>query len=415
MKHYAGNGADMKANNQNAILNILCQHDISCTEIARRLGLTRASVSNHTNELISNGLVLEIGAGESGKKGRGRKPTLLGINQDYGYVGGLYISRGACFVGLTDMKGDVLISAPVQRPADAAPTELLKSAVGILSELIIRANVSGERVIGLGVSVPGPVDTVNGIMLSPPDFKKWHNFPLTPLLSSMTGMNVLMENNATSLTLAEMRFGHGRDLHDFVYLVVDSGIGGGLVIGGKLFKGKNGFGSEIGHTSIMMNGRLCSCGNSGCLERYASIPVLLSEAFSNDEGMDSWRKIVDAAENNDEHCLTVMDREAEYLSTALVDIINVLEPEAVVFGGDLLYKPSLITRLLHDRIKNRMITRGYRDFRILPSALSDETGVQAAATVVLNDFFSRGETTRPIPDPEPSSFLKKITQGAAVL
>ena len=122
----------MKANNQRTILNILCQRSLSCAEIARQLGLTRASVCNHVNELISGGIVMETGAEENGEKGRGRKPTLLDINPDYGYVGGLYLSRGTCFIGLTDMKGKVLSSSQVRQAEHSAPTDVLIAAVGIL-------------------------------------------------------------------------------------------------------------------------------------------------------------------------------------------------------------------------------------------------------------------------------------------
>ena len=383
MEHNARNGNDMKKINQNAILRMLYQKNMSSAELSRVLGLTRASVSNHLGELTSDGLVMEVGTGEST---RGRKPTLLDINPAYGYVAGLYLSRGTFIVGLTDMKGGVLKSAPVCARTDAVPKDMLDEAIRVLNTLIADVGVPGDKIIGMGVSVPGPVDTLSGVMLTPPGFEKWHNFPIVTTLSSMTGWKVFVENNAISLTLAELRYGHGREISNYIYIVVDSGIGGGLVIGGHIYRGKSKFGTELGHTSIKMDGRLCVCGNVGCLERYASIPALLAEVFSPNEGVHSWHQVVEAAEAGDERCLRVMDREANYLAIALVNFVNVLEPEAVIFGGHLLHHPARMTWLLHDRIQRHMIMRDIRDIKVLPSALRDDIEVRAAAALVLDDF-----------------------------
>jgi len=375
----------MKQNNQKAILNALFYENLSRADLARRLGLTRASLSDHMDELIASGLVMEMGAGKSEL---GRKPVLLDINPEFRFVGGLYMSRSICRLGLTDLKGRTVKSADIGISPDSFPNTVMDDAAKQWRMLMEYLGIGTEMIMGFGVSVPGPVNTEKGIILSPPLFERWHNYPIAEKLEKLLGVKVALENNASSLTLAEMRFGLGRECRNFIYIVVDSGIGGGLIQDGRFFRGVNGFGGEIGHTSIIFDGRRCSCGNIGCVERYACIPVLLKDMFSPEEGFVSWAQVVDGALSMDIRCMGVMEREAEYLACVLTNLVNVFEPEKIAFGGDLLYKPETIAAMLSDRLNRRAIMRGVRSTQVIPSMLTGEINVLAAATIAINEFFA---------------------------
>jgi predicted NBD/HSP70 family sugar kinase/biotin operon repressor len=385
MSSHTGNAINMKRNNQKAILNHLFYNSMSRPDLAKELRLTRAALSLHADELMASGLVVEKGAGESET---GRKPMLLDINAKYGHVGCLYMSRSDWAMAVTDLKGNISESVIMPLPTGFPPDMAMEEFSRQWSILLEASGVDSKSLLSFSASVPGPVDTSKGVMLTPPGLERWNHFPLKDELGKFAGVDVFVENNAASLALAELRFGFGRACRNFLYIVVDSGIGGGMIIDGQLFKGSGGFSAEIGHTSIDMNGRRCACGNVGCLERYACMPALLGDMFSPEEGIRTWRQVVEAAKDGSRRCRDVMEREADYLACALVNYVNLLEPEAIVFGGDLLCQPEMIAKLIQERTGKRAIMRGGRHVAVLPSELKGDAHILAAATIGINEFFN---------------------------
>ena len=132
--------------------------------------------------------------------------------------------------------------------------------------------------MGLGITAPGPLDSGKGTILNPPNFKKWKNTAIVSELKKTFDFDIMLENNASALAVAEKNYGAARGFSDFILLVVDTGVGAGIITDGSLYKGSNSLGAELGHTSIIYNGKKCDCGNNGCLEVYASVPAILEEA-----------------------------------------------------------------------------------------------------------------------------------------
>jgi len=387
MKREAVNVLELKRRNQTAILNLLTRQCMSRTDIARVLGLSRASAGEHIDRLMEEGMVRESGIGQIG---RGRKPMLFDIVPDYGYFAGIYLSRDACLFGIVDMKGCTIACSSLEDAPYILPDRVLKEVAGKILSMIEENNLAAEKLIGVGFSVPGPVDVKNGVILSPPGFSHWHGVSPHKTLGNFFSQPVLVENNAASQTLAELRFGLGRQYKSFLRLFVDSGIGGGIIINGRRIAGEGGFGAEFGHTSIIMDGRLCDCGNSGCLERYAAIPEILRDCFSPRDGISTWQQVVDGAEKNDARCIDAIEREAHYLASAIVNYINILEPQAIVLGGDLQYKPERISLHLKKEISSRAIMRNVRSIDVLPSALESNHHILSAAATMLDRYYEDG-------------------------
>ncbi|MCL2003683.1 MAG: ROK family transcriptional regulator [Oscillospiraceae bacterium] len=384
---HIGNATDLKANNSAAILRTLYDRSLSRSDLGRACGLTRAAVSDHIREMIADALVYETGS--SRKVVRGRKPILLEINPSYAYFGGIYLSRSVCRYGITDLKGNTVASGSLDEMAHMRPNAVLDTVSARLLEMAEENRISPEKLAGIGVSVPGPVNTADGVILIPPKFGEWHRYPICQMLTSRTGRPVYVENNAAACTLAELHFGAGRTYESFLYLLVDSGIGGGIVVGGRRLMDRNGFGSEIGHTSIQTDGRYCDCGNRGCLERYASIPTVLRDYFAPEEGVTGWAQVVDMAEEGDKRCCEVIEHVAEYLSTTLITFINALEPQAVVLSGDLRYRPARILALISKRIQERSMMRDWRRVEVLASELDGSSDLLSAANIAIDAYIRR--------------------------
>jgi predicted NBD/HSP70 family sugar kinase len=199
--------------------------------------------------------------------------------------------------------------------------------------------------------------------------------------------NVLLENNAQALTMAENTFGAGRQSQSFVLLEIEAGIGAGIVSSRGLYSGWRGFGNEIGHTSIDFNGPLCSCGLNGCVEMYASVPRVLARAQKKDARIADWRTFMDRAVAGDLFCRHLLQEQARALGTVMVNIINVLELDAVVLTGDVLYRGEMLRAEIERILNETAINRWLRPVPVLLSPLGERPELMAAAGIPAEKFF----------------------------
>lgn len=382
MTRTAGNAADMKKSNGAALIRSLFNKPLSRADLARELGLTKASISDHIDEFISSGLVRELGTGQSE---RGRKPVLLDINPDYGFFAGVYLNVGISRMGLLNMKGQVIARRSLDSVANCAPEKMVAMISDEVTNLIGEQGLDREKMLSAGVGFPGLVDSAEGTVQAMEEIPEWGMFPLAARLSEKLGRPVYLENGAVCLVLAELRFGRGREYDSFILITADDSIRGGIILGNQRLAG-SAYGSELGHTSIRIDGRQCYCGNRGCLEQYASIPALIRDCFPNGDGVLSWRDIVDNAEGGDKYSQNVISQEAGYLSVTLINLINVLAPQAVVIGGDLAYQPERLTGFLESKINSSIKARSQKKVEVLHSLLEDASGVLAAGTVAMETF-----------------------------
>jgi predicted NBD/HSP70 family sugar kinase len=383
LNNKAKNSSYMKFVNRQTILNMIRREPVSRARLAGMTGLTRACVTMIVDELIKDELVLESGTSETGS---GRRPVMLDINAGRHYAVGINISRINCSMGLVDLKGSLIGKRMIdlkgcKNAADALDI-IIAETNGLISELCI----DKDKIIGIGASTPGPVDIFTGTILDPPDFDLWHNVKLAEALENSLGIRVMLENISSARALAEKDFGAGKGYESFMLLVVDEGIGAGIVIDGMLYHGKGGSGSEAGHTTINIDGNKCSCGNSGCLETYASIPNILKEARKEDN-ITSWKEIVDRAESGDGFYKELVEKEARYLAAGIVNAMNLLELEAVIISGDINYRPKYLIDKIYETVNRISITRNVHDIRIYDSTIIDDPEIISSVSKVLDDFF----------------------------
>ena len=387
MKSSATNSTQMKLSNKWLILNIIRKKPVSRAEIARRTSLTRAAVTIITDDLIKDGVVIETGAAESEI---GRKPILLDLNPECHYFIGVSIARNHYHVGITDIKGMLVMKREVVIDSSLDASACIKKIGEAVSKIIEASGLPHEKFLGIGICSPGPVDINTGTILNPPNFDKWHKFSIVEELKKISKFNVFLENNSTSLTLMEKNYGSGGDFCSFMLIVVDTGIGAGMIINNSLYRGSGGFGCEVGHASIDINGIQCSCGNKGCLEVYASIPAVLRDMKRHGQNRHSWNEVVDGALNGDMICKAAVEKEVWYLSAGIVNILNILDLEAVILTGDINYKPEMLISGIRDNIEKAVITRHIRKCQIINSTIVKNSEVISAAAIVIEKYF-KGE------------------------
>ena len=371
----ATNSPLMKLNNRRLVLDLIRRGPVSRAEIASLTSLTRASVTMIADELIEQGLIRESHAVASGV---GRRPVLMEIVPDARCIAGVNIKRGEVDVGLVELGGG-MISGEVLSYDGADAEEMIGRIARSMERQVSQSDGLREKLLGVGLCAPGPLDAEQGLILTPPNCGRWHNVPAARLLEEACGYPVSMENVSNALALEEQYFGQGRGCGSFMAVQINEGIGAGVMIRDRLYRGAQGLGSELGHISIELDGRMCDCGNRGCLERYASVPAILEGS-----PYKSWQELVDRL-GTDAEANRLLDLEAKYLAHALVSAINLYDVERVVLLGDVAYRPEALLEKLNALVGPRVIMRSAGARKIVSS--ETESFVRTGAIVCLHGFY----------------------------
>ncbi len=261
----------------------------------------------------------------------------------------------------------------------------------------VMAQAGGLPIAGVGAGSPGPLDYRDGVVLAAPNLG-WINVPLKARLEAELGLPVVVGNDANAAALAERRFGAARGVDNLVYMTVSTGIGGGIITGGRLLLGRRGFAGEIGHAAIEPHGPPCKCGNTGCLEALASGPaiaraaaervgrgepsVMLSLAGGDPKRITA-EIVAEAARGGDSLAADVLQNAAFYIGVALVNLIHILEPELILIGGGVAHAGDLLFDTIRSVVRQRAIPCMAAQVRIEPAALGDDAGVLGAIALFL--------------------------------
>lgn len=384
MKHTAINRDAMKNTNQRTILNLINNSPSTRVDLAQQTGLTQAAIGIIINKLLSSNIIIEVGKKDD--TGMGRKPVYLAINPKWKYVVGISINHEGYEVGIVDIKGNIISKIYTLEYNDDVQRSL--DNIAHVTNILIEENVlKANDILGVGVIAPGPIDSNAGQILNPPTFSAWHNVRLKEELQRRLPYRIFIDHNSNALAHLEHNLGKGKKYNSFALLVINVGIGLGLVLNNKTYKGTNGLGCEIGHTSIDINGKVCTCGNKGCLELYASTAAVLYNAKQVQEDITSWEVLVDKAYNGDIFCNRLLDEQAHYLAHSIINLNNLLELEAVIITGMATYRGELLIDKIKKHVESRMISRNVRSIAIEKSSIENHSLVIAAGYVVINKLF----------------------------
>ncbi len=380
MKSFANNTKTIKNENRALILNLIRRAPVSRAEISKTTGLSKSSVTMITNALICEGLLKEIGTDDSSV---GRKPILLDIVADYRFAAGIILHRRDIKVCLTDLKGEVLCSTVCPIENFGSAKEILDYTANTVEELIKTHKLNRKECIGIGISCPGPIDSSDGIILSPPHLDLLHNVRAADEIKRRTGMNVVLENNAVLLAMRENVL-RGHNLKNFMSVIVWHGIGSAVVTDGEIYRGALGFSGELGHISVVAGGLKCPCGNSGCLERYVSLSAL-KERF----GFSDYREIADSAAKGDEDAVNVLRYISEYLGSGLVTAVNLFDLDAIILHGDYSYNPAILKEMLKNYINENSVVAATHGVDVIMPCDRSERAEGNSTAAILKQYFDQ--------------------------
>src|SRR3989449_3819654 len=265
-------------------------------------------------------------------------------------------------VGLARSDGKLLASIKTRTALLGTPQGLVDWAAAEIDR-----HRGREKVRSITIAAPGPIDVKRGVLVNPPNLP-WQNVPLAAMLSRATGAKVQLANDADMAGLGEFHHGAGRGTRNMVYITWSTGVGGGLIIDGKLHRGGHGTAGEIGHMIIDPNGPLDNCGQRGCLEAFVS-----GKALARDTGQAAAQVFAEAA-RGDKNARMVIERAARYMGIALISLTNVIDPEMFVIGGGVSRSWALVQPTMLETLRSSPFIKPARRPRLRRARLGDRAG-----------------------------------------
>lgn len=371
---------------------------VTKAEIADKTDLTFTAINNIVEQLTQEGYIRETGYAVSSG---GRKPVLLDINSEAVYTVGVQLNTLIVKTAVVNFKGVPVIQeeAPIFDLTDR--DAIVGVIIAAIETLISRSGLTRDKLAGIGVASPGPLDPNQGVILSPPNLPGLAAVPLRQVLEDKFRLPVKVEKDANVMALSELWYGACRGLSNIVYIDADLGIGSGIILGRQIYSGFPYGAGEIGHGTIDLDGPRCNCGNFGCLEAVASGMAVVRRAGEeirrgavsslsalyreNEQALDI-SAVIEAAKQQDPLAIRLLGESARYVGIALANVINLLAPEAIVVGGLLAndYPPY------YEQVRGIALERSFASiqnaFMLRPSELKHLAGVIGAGTLPLERY-----------------------------
>ncbi|MBQ0864121.1 ROK family protein [Streptomyces smyrnaeus] len=374
-----------RANLERVVRAVRMAGSLTQAEIARTTGLSAATVSNIVRELKDAGTV-EVTPTSSG----GRRARAVSLSADAGIVVGVDFGHSHLRVAVGNLAHTVLAEEAEPIDVDASADQGFDRAEQLVRRLVGESGVSPAKVIGIGLGVPGPIDMETGVLGSTAILPGWVGTNPRDELAARMGVPVYVDNDANLGALGEQVWGAGHGAHDLAYIKVASGVGAGLVINGRIYRGPGGTAGEIGHITLDESGPVCRCGNRGCLETFTAARYVLPLLHSS-HGTDlTMARVVRLAAEGDPGCRRVVADIGRHIGSGVASLCNLLNPSRVVLGGDLAEAGDLVLGPVRDSVARYAIPSAARQLKVLPGELDSRAEVLGALALVLNEM---GDTT----------------------
>ncbi|MCK0168580.1 ROK family protein [Jannaschia sp. S6380] len=327
---------------------------ISRAALAKELEVSPGSVTPLVSDLLTSDLLREL-EDDSQPVGRGRPPVTLGVNPSRGLVAGLKVSDHEYSALLVDLAGQPVAQAALPRRAEIRTVDgLLEEIDTLYVRLLDACGPGAPPVLAAGLGMPGMIDHATGWLRWSP-ILSGRDLDLAGAVSDRLGLPVSVDNDANLLTMAELWFGRGRSLSDFAVVTIEYGVGLGLVVDHAPYRGAHGYGMELGHTKVQLDGALCRCGQRGCLEAYVADFALVREAaVALDGELPPRGQVLEAlfaqAKDGNEAARAIFDRAGRYLAVGLANVANLFDPRRIILSGsrmryDFLYAEEMLAEV----------------------------------------------------------------------
>lgn len=294
------------------------------------------------------------------------------------------------YTAIANEFGEILDDIVVKTEAEKGYEQIVEKIKNSITEVI--KNVDKSKVKSIGLGSPGPIDIKNG-MISEPANLPFVNFPIVKELVDEFGIDTYLDNDANVATLAEYMFGAGKGTENMIYVTVSTGIGGGAILNGKIYRGSTSNALELGHITVDVSGRRCGCGNTGCVEAISSGTAIMKNAqdalksrvntsLRNYENVTSKEVFIEALKG-DRVCKDILDNSLSYLGIAIANYANIFDPDAIVIGGGISGAGEIVFEAIEKEMKKRCLGPILNNCKVMPSSLKDKSGVLGAIALAI--------------------------------
>ena len=384
------------------IMRALRMHGrISRSEISNITGWSKAKASQEIRSLVDKGYLVEVGEGAS--QG-GRKPRLLRINNQLGYIVGIDIGATSLEVALADVTGSILQRHLESADVHLRPESVLGHCRDILLDLIKLQGGTPDQILGIGVGVPGPVDFARGVLVAPPLMPEWENFSIRDFFKkTFASAFVAVDNDVNIMALGERRAGDGIDIDHFIFVKIGTGIGAGIISNGKIHRGSDGSAGDIGHICVDKNGPLCACGNIGCLEAMTAGPAiaakameaarngispLLSQMRELNGGFIRPEDVNAACREGDQAALDIIRDSGQTIGDVMASLVNFFNPSHIFIGGGISNFGNHLLVAIRKAVLHRSLPLATTHLSIKFSRMGSNAGVIGAISLALDYLFA---------------------------
>lgn len=371
---------------------------LSRAELAKRTGLYRSTISSIIAELIERGFVRETEIQSDLRIGR--PGMLLEFNPQGGSAVGLDIGVDYISIILADYTANIIWRQRTPIDSDGSQTEIVSQAEKMIVDALEVSKNTGIPPMGIGVGLPGLVDTAQGKLIIAPNLH-WKDLPIKAIWAEKFHLPVFVENESNNGAMGEFFYGSAHGKQNFIYLGTGIGLGGGIMIDGKLFKGSKGFAGEIGHTLLYKEGVRCGCGSNSCWETYvgpryimqrirqtlaAGQQSIIRELVQGNLNLINMDIVIEAAKNADKIASDTLDEIGHHLGRGISNLINIFNPELIVMGGALSPASPWIIPIIEEEIRKHALAPLIEDLNIVPSKLGQDSNVMGAVALVLDNI-----------------------------
>ena len=371
---------NVKNINKHAALDLIrfTPGGISRVQLAQRMSLTRAAVTSIVNDLMECGVICES---SSRLSTAGRPPISLEINPQRGFVAGVDMGATHISIVIANCAAHVIAEKETSFNIADGPETCLDRADSLLRETVRQAGIELGDLLAIGVGVPGPIMSEAGMVVAPPIMPGWDRYPIRATLEKRWNCPVSLNNDAELGAVGEWAYGAARSVANLAYIKVGTGVGAGLLLDGHIYRGATGSAGEIGHLTIDPNGSLCTCGNRGCLETFASATAIARQAreivaknqptqlaqFGRDQM--TARIVADAARHGDLAAQQIIAEAGAQLGVALAGLVNLINPNMVVVGGGVAQIGDLFLEPVRREVKRRSLPGSVNTMQITTALL----------------------------------------------
>lgn len=380
-------------------LNLLASGPQSRAELARKLDVSRSTMSLLISSLIAEGAVEEINIDADSTKSAGRPGTRVAVVNSQGYYIGIDFGRIFIKAAISDANYRIIEQTSgdfdIEMPAEAA----LDFAASKVEEIIASSGVDRSQIKGVGIGVPGPVDAETGQLHSGSILARWVGTDVPGGLARRLSLPVYMDNDANLGMLAESTYGAARHTSVALYVLLSVGVGLGIAFNGRVFRGASGIAGELGHVVVDENGDICRCGSRGCLEAKISVNVL-PKALLASHGAISSDEMLKLAVDGDIGANRVVSDAGALVGRSVGALCSYFNPEIVIVGGELMRAGDSLLNPLKDAMRRFSIARAVENVRVVPAALGEQAelmgtllfaGERARATATVAQLFGGQE------------------------